>query len=149
MCNLLQTAKIPWLKVDSGLDINKVFHTYVEMSWRPYYRKREIPQNDTEERKGVSCPKIRDYAMLHAAMARGRRRARKLIPGAESRSGRDSLLHSTADCMRAQNHERVCCVCGESPEIIHVPVLHSGVWCAAHCPVCGPADHTDAPVSRE
>jgi hypothetical protein len=40
------------------------------------------------------------------------------------------------NCLRSKTIRGECTQCGETPEILHVPLRLHGWFCVAHCPAC-------------
>ena len=50
-------------------------------------------------------------------------------------------------CLRSRTILGQCDRCGETPEVLHVPMRLHGWWCSDHCPCCNPAAKpTSGPV---
>jgi len=40
------------------------------------------------------------------------------------------------DCLRSRRFSAPCCVCGERPEWLHMPLKLRGCYCTTCCPCC-------------
>jgi hypothetical protein len=50
-------------------------------------------------------------------------------------------------CLRSRTIRGACDTCGETPEVLHVPLRLHGWYCPEHCPCCNPAAKpTSGPV---
>jgi len=50
-------------------------------------------------------------------------------------------------CLRSRTLKGQCDTCGETPEVLHVPMRLHGWYCGEHCPCCNPpAKATSGPV---
>jgi hypothetical protein len=49
--------------------------------------------------------------------------------------GRPKTIEPAA-CFQSSHTERRCQICGERPDILHIPTRHVGYFCGGCCPAC-------------
>jgi hypothetical protein len=49
---------------------------------------------------------------------------------------RDEITRGPRQCWRTGNASAPCTICGAYSDPVHVPLDHSGFYCAKHCPNC-------------